>query len=195
MTFVLTARGREADILLTVLTVLTFGLMLRLRSEQSRNRSSIERSYPMASHVVSIGITDFAGDRKTLPLFFPTEDSVATIQTQMNTLLPLLDAVIDGKISDMSIQLSMTLPGGLKAGAVSGNTVHEGANLRYDVAGSDYVHTPYVPSWENAGFAGAAVLATGEYAALEAGIITAGASDKNGLDLSAFISGNRAFRK
>jgi len=149
----------------------------------------------MASHVVSVGIVDFAGDRKTLALFFPTEDSVATIQTNMNTLLPLLNAVIDGKIVDMSIQLSMTLPGGLKSSAVAGNTVHEGANLRYDVAGSDYVHTPYVPSWENAGFAGKEVLATGEYAAFEAGIITAGASNQDGLDLSAFLSGNRAFRK
>lgn len=149
----------------------------------------------MASHVVSIGIVDFAGERKTLPLFFPTEDSVAAIQGKMDTLLPLLDAVIDGKVADVSVQLNLSVVAGLKGAAVSGNTVHEGANLQYDVTASDYIHTPYVPTWENAGFAGPSVLTSTVYGAFETGIITAGATDKNGLALSAFIAGKRAFRK
>lgn len=149
----------------------------------------------MTSHVVSVGIVDFAGERKTLPVFFPTEDTVAAIQGKLDVLLPKLDAVIDGKITDVSLTLSMSVVGGLKGAAVAGNTVHEGANLQYDVTGSDYIHTPYVPTWENAGFAGASVLASGDYATFESGMVVAGATDKNGLALAAFIAGKRAFRK
>jgi len=146
-------------------------------------------------NVLSIGITDFTGKRKTIALFTPATLSVANLQTLSDNLLPDLDAVIDGQITDVSVQLALTVVSGLKAEPVEGNTVREGANLTYTVENSDYAYSAYIPSWENAGFEGNVVLTSGVYGTLEDDFTTLSVSDRDANALTAFIKGVRTFRK
>lgn len=146
-------------------------------------------------NVISIGIKDFVGNRKTVALFTPATLTLANLQTLTDNLLPDLDAVIDGQIVDVSVQLALTVVAGLKSAPVAGNTVREGANLTYDAANTDYAYSVYIPSWENAGFAGDAVLVTTPYDALEGDFTTLSVSDRDGNALTSFSTGKRTFRK
>jgi len=152
--------------------------------------------------VASIGIVDSSGNRKTLPVYFPATNTLAEIQTEINSLVPLLDTAIAGKIADASVTLALTLPAGLKANAVGGdNTVHEGALLTYDAANTAFSYSLFIPSFLNGLFEGDTVSLTNLAGAAEAliGEIEDGgdaaATDRQGNDLTAYISGRRAFRK
>jgi len=145
-------------------------------------------------HTIGIGIQDYAGDRKSMAIYVPATLSLATVQTDLNTYLPLVDAAIDGKIVDAEITMALSLPGGMKGSAATGNTVHEGALGRYSAAATAFTYGQYVPSWSNAGFSGNTPLTTGAYGAAENGLF-AFASDRDGNLLVAYLSGKRAFRK
>lgn len=156
----------------------------------------------MTTNILSISIQDHSGNTKSLPLFFDDTTTLAELQAYATDFLPALDAVIDGKIVGATVELGITLPGGLKSSAVDGNTVHEGANLTYSAEGTEYAHTIYVPTWVNAGFAGDTPLTTGGYATVQgdlAGQVPEStgveSTDKYGNDLSTYIRGKRAFRK
>jgi hypothetical protein len=149
----------------------------------------------MGVHVISLGVVDYLGDRKTIALYLPDTTTVATINTVLSTFLPALDDVIDGKIDSASVQFGLTLPGGLKGSAIVGKDVHNGANLTFDVTGSDYSHSIYVPTWEEAGFAGQSVLITGDYDTLEGEIVADNFTDRDGLGFDSFTSGLRVRRK
>lgn len=146
-------------------------------------------------NVISIGVKDYVGGRKTVALFTPATLTLANLQTLVDNLLPDLDAVIDGQITDVSVQLALTLIAGLKGAPVAGNTVREGANLTYDADNTDYAYSVYIPSWENAGFAGDTVLTTAPYGDLEDDFTTLSVSDRDGNALLSFSTGKRTFRK
>lgn len=150
---------------------------------------------------ISFQITDYAGDVKSMPIYFPATATIADLNEFVTDFSPLLDAAIDGKITGAEITLQATLPGGLKADPVNGNMVREGALLSYTAAATTFKFSLYVPTWENAGFASNAVLATGDYAAVEDALV-AGAvddapfpSDRYANDLTAYVGGVRTFRK
>ncbi len=148
-------------------------------------------------HVITVGIRDYLGERKTLqpPLYLPAATTVATINTLLGTMLPLLDAVIDGKIEDVSVQLALTLPGGLKGSAVTGKDVHNGANLTFDPADTNFAHSFYVPTWEEAGFSGQTVVNSGDYSDLFDELVADNFTDKDGNTFDAYVTGNRTRRK
>jgi len=143
---------------------------------------------------IGIRIRDYVGGEKSMPLYVPATVSLATIQSELNTYLPELDAVIDGKIELAVVTIGLTLPGGLKGTPVTGHTVREGALNGYEAAATDFRYSLFVPSWEEAGFAGNTVLDTGAYATANGGPIVF-ASDKDGNALTTFLSGRRTFRK
>jgi len=152
-------------------------------------------------NLVSFQITDFAGKVKAMPIYFPATATLTELAEFVTDFSPLLDDVIDGKITSAEITIQAALPGGLKADAVDGNRVREGALLSYVAADTNYRHSVFVPSWENAGFAGDTVLETGDYAAVEDALV-AGAvddapfpSDRYANDLTSYIEGVRTFRK
>jgi hypothetical protein len=148
--------------------------------------------------VGSIGLRDYTGGkkaRKTLPVYVDNSLTLANIQTLFDSFLPDLDAAIDPIIEDASINLQLTLPGGLKSTAGTGTTVHEGALLHFDAANTNYVFDPYVPGWKQAGFSGDTVLNTGVYATLIGDFISLSIVDKQGNALSTFENGSRVFRK
>jgi hypothetical protein len=143
--------------------------------------------------LLSFQITDFAGGVKSLPVYIASGQSVATIQTIADAVVAVLDPAIDGQITQITVTLQLTIDDGAKDAPTSGNTVHEGALLGYSAEDTVYRHSYFIPSYENAGYAGNVVLQTGDYAALEAGLSSY--VDKNGNQLVDFLDGERRFRK
>lgn len=143
--------------------------------------------------VLSFQITDYAGDVKTAPVYVPSGGTLADLQALADVLGPEIDAAIDGKLTGISVTVNLPVNGTIKGSPVTGNTVHEGALLSFSADTTDYRHSMFIPSWENAGFSGNAALNTGVYATLITDILTA--ADKYGNDLVAFLEGRRAFRK
>jgi hypothetical protein len=158
------------------------------------NASSREEFHVAIVSVIGVRIRDYIGGEKSLPLYILGTTSLADIQTAVNAFLADLDPVIDGKIEEAVVTIGLTLPGGLKSSPVAGKDVHNGALLSYDAANTNYRFSPYIPSWEEAGFTGDTVLTTGDYGTLE-GEIAALFTDKDGNVLDSFISGKRVRRK
>lgn len=155
----------------------------------------------MATSVASISITDFAGDTKSVPMSFDDSASLADITTIMQAWATQLDDVVDGKIDSIQVNLAIALPAGLKAAAVTGNTVHVGALLNYDADDTQYTYSVFVPSWAEAGFSGKNVVNTGNQATAIATVVsgavgaTADPTDEFGNDITAYVAGTRKFRK
>lgn len=151
--------------------------------------------------VASVQITDFDGAVKSIPIYLPSTMDSADVITFLQTLAPLIEAAIDGKVTNLSFTVGVDLPGGLKANATVGNRVSVGALLAFDVADSAYSHSIYIPTWENAGFSGKSVLNTGVYATLitnlvtEMAGITGAPTSEEGNDLAGFLKGSYRIRK
>lgn len=143
--------------------------------------------------ILSIAVQDYTGSRKTIPYFVPAGSTIAALQGLSDVSVALIDAGIDSKIVGAQVTVQLTLPGGLKASPIVGNTVHEGALIDYSVSGSIYRWGTYYPSWRNAGFTGNVVLNAGAYASI---ITDLGQFvDKDDNALNAYIEGTRRFRK
>lgn len=100
------------------------------------------------TNLLSVTLIGDQEDKKAVDVFFPSASTFAQIQAFATEFLPLLDAVIGGKILEASVNLGITLPGGLKADPEAGSDVHVGGLLTFDVADTEYSHGLYVPSWK-----------------------------------------------
>lgn len=151
--------------------------------------------------VVSFGLKDFTGSRKTLPWYVPSGSTLAQLQAMVDVFAPDIDAVVDSQITDVLVTLALTLPGGLKSSPVAGNTVREGALLTAEAASTIYSFDIFVPSFANGKFTGNLVNdADTDVAALYTVITGPGVgynppTDKDGNDLTAISKGVRTFRK
>jgi len=145
------------------------------------------------SNIISYGVIDYTGDKKTIPYFIPAGGTIAGAQGLVDVTAPLIDAAIDAYISDIQMTISLAIPGGLKGAALVGNTVHEGALIDFSVTGSIYRWGTYFGSWKNTGFTGNVVNNSGAYA----NVITDLAQfvTKDDEALNAYLSGTRRFRK
>lgn len=145
--------------------------------------------------VLSYTIQDAAGKQKTFAQYIADGTTVADIQDIVNTGAPLLDAVVDGKIISAQVVLGLALPGGLKADAIDGNRVREGALLDYTADDTSYRQSFYVPSTRNSFFTAGTddVANTGAMATFITFVL--GFFDKAGNALSSYIDGVRTFRK
>lgn len=152
-------------------------------------------------HVVSIGIKDADGDSKRVPLYVPATLTLTDIQAFANGAMTVLDAAIEGAITDALVTLALTMPGGLRAAPLAGSEAQKGALLTFDAANTNYNHSIFVPTWAEAGFAGNDVVNSGVYNAVIAGIVSglgAGntqSTDRYANDLSAYLKGEKRFRK
>ena len=146
-------------------------------------------------HVISVGVVDYLGDRKPITLYIPATVSLATLDGVLDTTLNALDDAIDGQIVDVAVTLSRDLPAGLKSSPVSGKDVHNGANLTYDPADTDYAFSIYVPTWKEAGFAGQTVVTSGVYGTAETQLVTDNWTDRDGNTFDSYVAGNRTRRK
>lgn len=146
-------------------------------------------------HTVSIGVVDYLGDRKTIPLYIPATVSIATLDTILDTTLNAIDDAIDGQIVDISVKLARPLPSGLKSSPVTGKDVHNGANLTYDPADTDFAFSIYFPTWKEAGFTGQEVVESGVYGTAEDQLVTDNWTDKDGNTFDNYVTGARVRRK
>lgn len=142
---------------------------------------------------ISIEITDYTGKPKSVQLFVPTPNTIAGLQALADVTAPLLDAAVDGQITGVSATFALTIPSGMKSSPVTGNTVREGALLSYSLEEGAGTNSTYIPSWENAGFAGNTVLTTGDYDAVEDDLVQY--TNRFAVAQEAFVGGVRKFRK
>lgn len=143
--------------------------------------------------VLSFQVTDSAGKVKAVPVYVASGGTVADLQTLANVIGPALDAAIDGKVTEITATIALAVNGTIKASPVVGNMVREGALLVYSADDTNYKHSVYIPTWENAGFTDNDALETGVYDTLQDAILAT--ADRQGNDLAALIDGKRTFRK
>jgi hypothetical protein len=80
-----------------------------------------EQVLPMANpYSVSFSIEDRDGDNNTVVVFVDNTFTLAQYQGFVTAFAPLLDGVTNGKVVSATLNMEMTLPGGLKASATSG---------------------------------------------------------------------------
>lgn len=153
----------------------------------------------MADTLLSMAVVDADGDSKRVQVFLPAATTQAAIVTFSDSFSALLDAVIDGQITDISYTISVPVPGGLKASPVANSEVQKGALFSF-LNASRYKWGQYIPTWIPANFTGDEVdlEATGVaafLAAYTAGL--AGTNPTNGYsdDLTSLAGNRKAFRK
>lgn len=149
--------------------------------------------------IISVGMNDAAGKRRTFPVWVQDGYTVAQLQTFINNFVPLLDAVIGAQILDVSVGYTMTVPGGLKGSPDAGSEVRQGALLSYDATGTPYRFSLFVPTWDEAGYTADVVNNTGAYATFITNLLNGDGTvlpcDKYDNDLSAYLGGEQTFRK
>lgn len=167
---------------------------------------------PMSNFIISFRIQDAKSaatsrvrNVQSASFFVPASTyTLADITAYHNALAAAVDAVSEGVIIDSSIQLSPTLPAGLKSSAVANSDVQEGGLIGYSVNGSNYRHSIRIPAFVSAKFVGAALnLTDSDVVALEELLNgttqTNGkaikASDQYSNEIVAAIAGSKSFRK
>lgn len=100
----------------------------------------------MGVHLLSFQITDADGKTKSVVMPMADTESIADIQTFVTNHAPLLDNVVDGVISQASVQYSLTLPGGLDATPEDDLLVSTGGLFGFSATGTAYRHGIYVPT-------------------------------------------------
>jgi hypothetical protein len=145
------------------LSAASFGWLALGQITAQGGSNSISRngvSTMAATNVVTFGIRDSKGKRSTVPVFFPTTFTVADLQAFVNAFAPNLNSVIEGVIEGASLQLEMTLPGGLRTDPVANSDIEEGGNFAFTTP-SRYKHTLRIPALSQALFSGESVTVVG----------------------------------
>lgn len=153
-----------------------------------------------------VRIRDADGDVSTSQFNFPGSFTLTNIQEFAADFLPLVDAVIHGRIEEAGITVSITLPGGLKANPDQYCDVQQGALFSMLTAGG-YNTSFRLPTFDRAMFAVGSknvdVEDTDVAAFLSAivegievtGPVTVVPSDYRGDDITALVKGVESFRK
>jgi len=159
----------------------------------------------MAIFNISYGVIDDQGDTQRIQVTVPQGAlTLANITGYAQALAALIDDVIDGYISDISLCLVIGLPGGMKTSANAGAEVERGANFTFQADGTNYAHTIRVPGVLPGLFVGNSVdLTAGAVVALRAAL-TSGLniggtqvipSDRYENDLTNLIAATKTFRR
>lgn len=159
-----------------------------------------QKGMHMTTDILSFGIVDADGDKKTLPVYIPSGLTLAQMQTFADDLAPKLHAVIDGEITDITATFSLSIAAGAAGAAVAGSEVQKGVLLDFVAADTQYVHGVYVPTWKNANFSGNEINLAGTGVSAFIAEFTTGAtpalpSDRYGNDLTSLKKGTKRFRK
>lgn len=152
-----------------------------------------------ADVLVSVDVLDADGDTKQAKVHLAAATTEADITTFATAYMPLLDAVVDGKIVSATYSKPLTLPGGLKAGAVANSEVQKGANFSF-VNSSRYKYGVWIPCWTPGLFTGDVVNQGGAGVAAFINAYIAGLSGIQptngfGFDLTAISHATKNFRK
>lgn len=106
----------------------------------------------MANFVMSATIKDGMGVTATqnINLQVAGTQTVDNVGAEMNSYLPLLDAITDGKIESARLIWEVDLPAGLKASPVEDSAVEKGMLVNWKQANSIYKQGTYVPAVSDA---------------------------------------------
>lgn len=104
----------------------------------------------MGVHLLTFQVTD--ADGKTKSIVYPMADteSIADLQTFVTNHAALLDAIVDGVLTQASVQYALTLPGGLDATPEDDMLVSTGGLFGFSATGTAYRFGIYVPTVKNA---------------------------------------------
>lgn len=100
----------------------------------------------MPDVLISVNVQDADGDTRAAKIHLPAATTEADIATYAAAYMPLLDAVVDGKVVAAKYEKPLALPGGLKAAAVANSEVQKGANFSFNNA-SRYKYGVWIPVW------------------------------------------------
>jgi len=103
----------------------------------------------MGVHLLTWQDTDVDGKTKSVVMPMADAESVADIQTFVTNHAPLLDACIDGYISQVTVAYAMTLPGGLDVTPEDDMLVSTGGLFSFTATGTAYRKAIYVPTIKN----------------------------------------------
>jgi len=106
----------------------------------------------VANFLLSVTEIDSLGVLATHNIFIQAAgtQTVDDVGSEMNTYLPLLDAIIDTQITQARLIWEVDLPGGLKTAPVANSAVQRGMNQAFVQSNSKYVSTTTVPGISNA---------------------------------------------
>lgn len=99
----------------------------------------------MAVDLISYSVVDDDGTAANIPIFLPTGQTLAALQTFSDSMAAAIDDITACKIIGATISKALTLPGTLKANPVGGHFVQLGANFGFAAAGTPYRHTVRIP--------------------------------------------------
>lgn len=148
--------------------------------------------------VLSYQITDADGNKKSLPVYVPASVTLANLQAYSDATVALLDDTIDGQITGITALVGLTTPGGLKGTPVAGSNVQEGALLSFGIASSNYTFGMFIPAFAQENFSDASVVdenITDFIAQIVTGSNSTAPTSREGLDLDAYLGGEKRFRK
>lgn len=150
--------------------------------------------------LISISVFDAAGKGDTVRVFVPGTTTLAEVGAIVTAFAPILDVVTGGAIKSASVQLPLTLPGGLKANATADSLRQTGANFSFRAANTNYRHTLRVPAIDLSLIdngvltdAGGVLQNLTDYMLVGTGGV--GPTDEYANDLNALIGQELSFRK
>lgn len=158
----------------------------------------------MALVHIGFRIVDDDGDTSTMSVKVPQGSlTIAELTEFAEELAVLIDDCIDGAIQQITLAISVSLPGGLQASPVANSEVQRGGLLSFSATGTPYRFSIRVPAFTPSKFAGNTVDdqdsdVTALLLAFTAGLDATGTQvqpcDKYENDLSAYIEGVKSFR-
>ncbi len=153
---------------------------------------------------VGYRIADADGDTSSMSIKIPLGTlTLAELVEYAEEMAVLIDDCIDGVIQEITIQTSVSLPGGLQASPIAGCEVQKGALLSFVAAGTPYRFSVRVPAFTPAMFVANAVDGTDDdvialLAGFTAGLDATGTQvqpcDKYENDLTSYLEGVKSFR-
>lgn len=152
-----------------------------------------------AVDLISYTVADVAGTRSQVHLYAPSGSTVAQLQALSDEVAAVLDDIIAGQLVAANLNLSLTLPAGIKMTATAGHYVQMGANFGFNALGTSYRHTIRVPSILESLVVGDEVdTANATVAPFVAAVVDPAAttkpSDRHGADLTGVINAPVTFR-
>ena len=159
----------------------------------------------MALFNVSIRVEDADGDSQTFVVPVPRGTlTLAQITSYAQQLVSLIDDIISGQITGISVCIGIELPGGIKSSPLAFSEVQKGANLSFAATGTVYRHTIRIPSVQPALFIGdaldvedtaVALVIAALVSGLSAGGTTVQPSNFYEMDISGLLDAQKSFRK
>jgi len=149
---------------------------------------------------ISVALTDAKGASRRTHVYAATGGTLIEIQGFVDVNIPLLDAITEAQVTDISFTRTLVIPAGLKGAPIADCDVEEGANMLFDVAATPYNHSIRIPAILQTLLTGYEVsIVDADVVAWSNNLIngTAGVvpSDRYGGDITGLLSGSKSFRR